>query len=454
MSEGARAKIIEEELYKRGFKPSKKLNIKLLMILSLAMSIAGVLIIYTLAQQASAPYAAIADIYGNYLMNYATVKIKGIVTGIPYFDNSTGRLNIRFEVDDGTGRMNVYAYHPVSLDLISAGKIPLPGDYVVAEVQLRVRETYTYGILQIADLLEINSTSLEPPIEVGVLTQDLAWKNVKAKGSVTSVRTVSTGILFEIDTGESDIDVLLPNLLSFYDKEKFYSVANQIAPGARVEVVGVVYLYKGSYPEILVRRIEDLKVLPPEKAVKALISELEEYEGKKVLLTASIKVLEYVSESREYTLKLEDSTGSVKAVASRDLLMNLNPFDLVANSVEATGSVKRIGGELVVQIEKLNTVKGWNGKTYEISEIDRGILGEIVAVQGEVESLSVRSTIVLFYLSDSTGKIKIFIPRSVYDRIEGVEITEGEILTLAGYVYEYRGELEIVIFSPLGVRGG
>lgn len=44
--------------------------------------------------------------------------------------------------------MDVRVYSPLADEMVEKGVIPFPGDNVTAEVQLRVRETYTYAILQ------------------------------------------------------------------------------------------------------------------------------------------------------------------------------------------------------------------------------------------------------------------------------------------------------------------
>jgi len=444
-----RVKVILEELYRRGARPRKRISMRLLTAASTAASVAGLIVILVLARGAEAPLMSISDVYGNYLMNYAVVRLQGVVDGVPYLDNSTGRLTIRFALDDGTGTMNVYAYQPVSLELLRLRRIPFPGDIVTVEVQLRVRETYTYGILQSAEQIEIESPAGEP-VRVKKLTTDMEGLLVRASGAVTSSRLVSSGILFTLSTEGGEITVLAPELLRFYDQERYEELVEALRPGALVEVEGIVYLYKGSSPEIVVRGFEDLKLKPPEKPVVAKVADLPGLVGKKVKLQVEVLVEEYVSSSREYTLVLRDETGSAAARAKREVLMEADPFALSSGPASVVGRVAE--GGLVV-VEAIEPAAAWSGRYVRVGDLGTLEEGVFVAVRGSVRDLVKRATFAIFYLDDGTGSIKVFIPVSVLQRI-GFEIEEGAELSVAGYTDVYRGELEIVVFSPLGVRGG
>lgn len=446
----SRIDVILEDLYKRGKKPARKISVRYLLILSIVTSVAGIYVVYFLAQGASAPLVSISEVYGNYLYNYATVRVKGTVDGIPYFDNSTGKLTIRFSIFDGTMSMNIYIYQPVSLEVLKQRKIPLPGDNVTAEIQLRVRETYTYGILQAAGLLQIETQAAEP-VEVTSLDATLAGKYVKASGTITGSRLVSSGLLFWVDTGEGEITVLVPNFMKFMDGAKYAQLVESIRPGVETTVTGLVYLYKGESPEIVVKEFEDITFRAPEKPTEVKIAALPGYAGKTVVVKAYLEVQEYLSDSRSYVLKLIDETGEASGIVKREIMMTLNPFNLINNNKVIILASVQEDGELNIknieapEIGKVSFVK--------VADISESIKGKIVAAKGKVTNLVERSSYTLFYLEDETGRIKIFIPASVYNEITSVKISEGTEISVAGYVDIYRSELEIVVFSPLGVKG-
>jgi len=445
----SRIDVILEDLYKKGRKPARKISVRYLLILSIITSIAGIYVVYFLAQGASAPLVSISEVYGNYLYNYATVRVKGTVDGIPYFDNSTGKLTIRFSIFDGTMSMNIYIYQPVSLEVLKQRKIPLPGDKVTAEIQLRVRETYTYGILQAAGLLQIETQTGEP-IEVTSLDTSLAGKYVKASGTITGSRLVSSGLLFWVDTGEGEITVLVPAFMKFIDGAKYAQLVESIRPGVEATVIGIVYLYRGESPEIVVKGFEDIAFRAPEKPTEVEIAALPGYAGKTVVVRAYLEVQEYLSDSRSYLLKLIDETGEVSGIVKREIMMALNPFNLINNKVMVLASVRGSGD---LNIKNIETPELGKVSFVKITDISESIKGKIVAAKGKVTNLVERSSFTLFYLEDETGRIKIFIPASVYNEVTSVKISEGAEISVAGYVDIYGGELEIVVFSPLGVKG-
>ncbi|MEO2151410.1 MAG: DNA-binding protein, partial [Thermococcus sp.] len=69
----------EKKLYYHGLKEQKKLDVSRLKYFSLLRSIRGVAILLVAAQGAQAPLVKVSDVYGNYLMNYAVVRINGTV---------------------------------------------------------------------------------------------------------------------------------------------------------------------------------------------------------------------------------------------------------------------------------------------------------------------------------------------------------------------------------------
>ncbi len=445
MSVDERVKIILEELYSRGSKPRKKIDLRVLALLSLALSIAGLAIIVALGQTASAPLAQISDVYGNFLMNYATVRLQGKVVSMPYVDNSTGRLTIRFEINDGTGSILLYIYQPVSITVLKQGKIPLPGDFVETEAQIRVRETFTYGIIQAADVLHISKIEGEP-LTVSKLSPSMAETLVKVEGILKSSRVVGSGILLYIDTGEDTVDILVPNFIQFIDPQKYADILATL-PGSVVEVKGVVYLYKGTSPEIVVRYPTDIFIKSKMEVVKATLANLEEFEGKSIEVEATIKTIDYLSETRSYKLVISDSTGEAEAIADRNIMSKLDPFKAFSGSVLVKGMVKNG----VVNVAELSPLSEWDGKTVKVSEITEDMDGQLVVVKGKVEELVVRNSFSIFYINDGSGRIKVFVPGSVFVEIKNL-VKESSAVTLAGYVDIYKGELEIVVFTPLGVK--
>ncbi len=439
-------RLLLEDLYSRGAKPRRKVDLRLLAALSLLLSVAGLVVIVSLGQAAQAPLVRISDVYGNFLMNYATVRVRGRVTAIPYVDNSTGRVTMRFPVDDGTGSMMLYIYPPLSTEALRRGMVPLPGDVVDAEVQLRIRETFTYGIIQALSAFHIERLSGEP-IPVKKLSPGMADTLVRVEGTVTDIRVVGSGILLSVDTGASRIDILIPKYMSFMDPGLYAKLA-ALQAGTGIRVTGVVYLYKGSSPEVVPRGPGDIELLGAPEAVEATVSELGGLEGRLVRVKAWIAGMEYVKETRGYRLTLRDATGSGAAEASRSVMERVDPFAAFSSQVLFEGRVE--GG--VLKVASAKPLGGWNGSTVPLGEITPAWKGRIVVVEGEVADVRVLSSVAIARLKQGGAEIKLFMPGSVYTGVKD-KLVEGATVKVAGYVDVYRGEVEVVIYTPLGVRG-
>jgi len=440
-----RLRLILEDLYTRGSKPARRVDLRLLALLSILLSVSGLVVVVTLGQAASAPLVKIGDVYGNFLMNYATVRVRGKVTSLPYVDNSTGRLLIRFPISDGTGELMLYIYSPLSAEALRRGLLPLPGDIVDAEVQLRVRESYTYGIVQALSAFRLEKISGEP-VPVKTLSPGMAETLVEVKGSVSRARVVGSGVLLEVDTGGGYVDVLVPKYISMMDPGLYAKVA-ALQPGSLVRVRGIVYLYKGSSPEVVPRGPRDVEILGAPKIVEASVAELPGHEGEQVRVVARIAGVEYLSDRRGYRLVITDSTGSGEAFADRSVMERVDPFAAFSSPVLFEGRVE--GGVLVVSSAK--PLGGWNGSTVPISSVTPGMKGRIVVVKGSVAGVKQLRTVAIATLRGEGGELKLFMPGSVYAGVKD-RLREGATVTVAGYVDVYRGQVEIVLYTPLGVR--
>ena len=445
MSAEDRLRVLLEDLYSRGAKPRRKVNLKLLAAVSVVLSVAGLAVIVALGQAAQAPLVRISDVYGNFLMNYATVRVRGKVTSIPYVDNSTGRLLIRFPVDDGTGSMLLYIYSPLSAEALRRGLIPLPGDVVDAEVQVRVRETFTYGIVQALSAFRIERVGGEP-IPVKTLKPGMAETLVVVEGEAARIREVGSGVLIDLDTGAGTVEVLVPKFISFMDRRLYGELAS-LQPGARLRVTGVVYLYKGSSPEVVPRRPGDVEVLGAPRVVEATVSQLPGLEGERVRLTVRFAGIEYVKEERGYRLLVVDSTGRAEARVSREVMERVDPFDAFSSPILVEGRVS--GGVLV--IESAKPLGRWNGSTVPLGEVTAAWKGRIVAVEGEVVSVRSLGSVAVATLRSGGAELRLFMPGSVYSGVKD-KLVEGARVKVAGYVDVYKGQVEVVVYTPLGVR--
>ncbi|EEB73572.1 DNA-binding protein [Thermococcus sp. AM4] len=432
----------EKKLYYHGLKEQKKIDVSKLKYVSLVIAVLGVALILIAAQGAQAPMAKISDVYGNYLMNYAVVRVEGNVVSVPYVSETGGKLSVTFSVNDGTGSIDIRVYSPLAEKLIEEGKVPFPGDRIEAEIQLRVRETYTYGMLQYLDGLKFISKaySSNPP-KVTTLTEKMANEYVYTEGLVTSLNNVSSGILMEVDTGSGKVTVLIPKVLLVVGK------APEVALGDQVKAAGVVYLYKGSSPEIVVRDLKDFRVMGAQQVPQVSLNELKDHVGETVSVEATLEKITY--KSGQYLVTVSDGGVSAVLYTSRDVLAEINPFQAGSGSrIKAIGLVGDNGTLKVSKFEVINPVRPELSK---IKDLSADMLGRIVVVEGNVVSTANVGSNLKLVISDGTGEIAVFIPGSVVKELD--ENVKGQLkaglgVKVAGYLDEYRGTLEVIPYTP------
>ena len=435
----------EKKLYYHGLKEQKKLDVSRLKYLSLLLSVIGVAVLLVAAQSAQAPLVKVSDVYGNYLMNYAVVRINGTVVTVPYVSQTGGKLSVTFTVDDGTGQIDVRVYSPLADEMIRKGLVPFPGDEITAEVQLRVRETYTYSMLQYLGGLEFRSRLYsEHPPRVKALDANMSNTYVAVEGIVTEFSNVSSGYLMSVDTGESEVTVLIPRVLLVFNNIS-------VKVGDTLYAPGVVYLYKGRSPEIVVRNLTQLSVTPIEEAPVVPLAEAPNYPGMVMAVEGSLAGITY--ENGRYVLTITDGQNYLDALVPRDVLANLNPFNASSDSTFKVAGRMGDDGRLVAAY--LAVVKPVKTEFRPIGALIPDMRGSIVAVKGNIEEVDRIGSNLKLVIDDGTGKMDVFIPSATLAELsnetrEGLK--EGLGVEVAGYLEEYRGKLEIVVYTGEGIR--
>jgi len=444
-----------------------KISIRTLKIASVAIATIGIIVAYLLARTTSAPLMSIIELRGNYAINYATIRIRGVVSDYPYIDNSTGRLYISFEVNDGTDTISVRVYSPTSIKLVSLGLLPFLGDEVEIEGQVRVKEDYVYMVLQDVRGLKILGT---PQFEGNVSSLSI-WDNYKylgAEGYVSGLRTVSSGYLFDIKTSGGSITVLVPYGLMYVEPELYFNFTKNIADGRRVYIRGIVYLYRGTQPEFVVKTLKDVFFLKEKGAVTELlklgdfISNIGKYKDNIVGVEARLNRIFYHSDTRSYTVEFTDPSNlnikfNMSVSSSSILYKSLNGL------YSLTGTLLNlsvyVSGSLTVDVRKISVIEYPVNSMEELKQakVDIGDIGEddrgvIYAVVGTVTSdPSIVGSSLKFKLKDNTGAIDVFIPGGKYMKNWESLIRSGAKLVVVGYVDIYRGALEIVVYDFDGV---
>ncbi len=229
---------------------------------SLAFAIFGIIFLIIFAQSIPVQYAHIKDITQTY--NYATIKIKGIVSSSPNLViYKEGSSTMYIDVDDGTGVMSVHVYSPVVERLAHAQKIPGYGDFVeiIGEVYFRGDNRY----MIVNDPMEITIHRAKP-VEMSI-SDILAMeypngKYVRVKVNITVENVKSTSSMsyvLNVTDGSGYMDVYIPSY--FYN---LYGLDGNALKGKNAQITGSIEWYgtetSGEW-EIIPSCMDDIKVI-------------------------------------------------------------------------------------------------------------------------------------------------------------------------------------------------
>jgi len=456
---------IENYLYYPEMKPRRIYNLGLLKLIAVVLIVLGLIGVYVSVRYAPVPIVKISDVENNILMNYATLYIEGYVVEPPRADVIGGKLRITIYVNDNSTPVNlaVYAYDPVATDILKQRKLPFFGDRVRLLVQLRVREDITYAYLQdVRGIWILSSPGAEGGEYVDSLKGLDEYKYVCVKGIISNPRNVSSGLLFDVSTKTGSVTVLVPNVLNYMYGDQASTVLGKLSiAGSPVDLCGLVYYYRGTSPEILVRRLEDIR-LPLETGEVStisftdLLSNTTLYEGKTIKTRALFMRVECEAFSDPCALRFaspESTNLSIQLMFPRNLMSSVvNPwtygsgttYELTLLVVNST-YIQVVGANPVDVKSPVETTS-----VAQVLSLERGtivILRNVRVTQfRETSGGSWQVTV-----SDGSSSIMVFVPSTIARQMTIAKPLSGQVISVAGYRHVYGSTDEIVVYSVDGI---
>jgi DNA/RNA endonuclease YhcR with UshA esterase domain len=158
-------------------------------------------------------------------------------------------------------------------------------------------------------------------------------------------------------------------------------------------------------------------------------------------------------------LTLDDGSGAVTLLLWQDLYESLADGENLVEGmwVRALGEVTEYLGELEIVPELPSDVTVLAAaepvvNERQLGELTPGDAGQMVRVEGVLQSLRTFSAGVKGILDDSTGTVTLLLWQDVYDALpDPALLVPGAVLRIEGEVAEYRGELEVVPWAAAGV---
>ena len=208
---------------------------RLLKVLTVLLATSSVIALVLASRATPRPLTSIAAVQPA--MNFGYVRVEGVVKAYPTFSEKDKFLS--FRVWDTTGELRITAYRAVVERLLTARRIPMPGDRVGVEGTLRIRDDEPALTLNAAEGLSIE-TPAATPVDLAALEAMALGERIRTSGQVRRVRTVGSALrVISIRDGDATADVLISSGLPV-------PVAPPaLAVGQWIEVTGAVGEYRG-----------------------------------------------------------------------------------------------------------------------------------------------------------------------------------------------------------------
>jgi len=224
-----------------GARVPKRTVFRLLKWGGLALAVCGVLAIYADATMFKAvikdpPPITLAEIKPT--MNFAVVKVEGLVTGVFYSDPTRTLI---ITLSQGEQSISVLAFRGEAERLIETRNIPAVGDNYSAIGQLRVRPDSRMMILQVAgglrflDRPEAENMSIS---EVRRNVDNLLYRRVRVEGRYIKLPRFPYNII-EDEITEENLVIYTPRIPGV---KRFDELG--ITTGQRLRVTGAVDVYR------------------------------------------------------------------------------------------------------------------------------------------------------------------------------------------------------------------
>lgn len=144
-------------------------------------------------------------------MNYAYVRVEGIITQYPIIDDQRSTVSFQLnDTDGGFSSLRVSVYGSAARDLLAAHRLPLPGQRISLEGTLRVRDEQPSLVLNAAETLQANPLPVNEIDLNGIEAVGLG-ERVSTIGQVRQIREIGEGLhLITLRGDAATTTMLLP----------------------------------------------------------------------------------------------------------------------------------------------------------------------------------------------------------------------------------------------------
>ena len=440
-----------------GARLSHRMTIHAMRLTALGLAALGLILLWWFAAHTPVPAPKISQAQAT--MNFAYVRVEGLVTRPPSFDSGADTLS--FWVADGTGELLVSSYRSTTQGLIRAEQVPGVGDRVSVEGTLRIRPDSASLTLNSAQALHIQRGQATP-MDIGQIDAGAALRAVRVRGQVRAVRSPYKGLtLITLRDPSGDIDVAVPEEIA-----QFYGPLVELHPGQSAEATGAVTLYRDT-PQITLGRSDALYALADSVPIAsaARVADLGARVGQWAVVRGA--VVQVNSFSAGVRLMLDDGTGRADVVLWRDLYAVISPtLELIEGTqVAVQGQVSLYRGAIEIEPELATDVTlvaaalptaprpTTPSEPTQLSQITPGDKRKLVAVRGKIVTAMLFSQGIKYWLDDGTGQVILLLWQEVLDQAPDLaRLAKGTQVSVTGTVDVFEGEIEVVPKSAADVQ--
>lgn len=462
------------------------------------LAVVGVAILLYATSGMPARTIQIGDIIGT--MNYAYVRVTGLVTRGPLYDAKTQQL--AFYVADETGEIRAAAFGEISQQFIASHRLPEAGDSITLEGTLRVRDDFQSLNVASPDRLTLTKPQAQARqiSEIGI---DDNLRVVTVQGDIRNIRTPYEGLtLITLGDATGELDLVISR-----DLQELYGALEPLALGDPVQVKATVTLYRDTpqltltHPHNLQRsEIEDAPVtdespaaqpparvfpnstgLPPALTLTATatagrVQTRTAFPSRtlrpswtptsppvartigsltfadkdvRVLVKGQITRASSFSQGMRYTL--DDGTGKIILLIWSDVLEKIADKNALVEGaqVQVIGRIDIFNNALEVIPERASDLHLIARSLIPtpapraIASLSTNDLDQTVIVTGSITATTDFSRGKYVTLKDSTGEIRVTVFSNVLATVHA-NLSIGASITVRARVNLYRGELELI----------
>ncbi len=192
-------------------------------------------VVWLLTAQSTKTRLVDAVALANPAMNFAYVRVSGTVVNYPIVDSASGLFSI--VVRDRTGDIRIAIVSSSLIKSPTAIELPMPGDRVSVDGNLRVREGEPTIWVHDPASIEVDH-GVSAKIQLAGLEAFAPGEKIEFEAQIRSIRETATVRIFSVRDGNASVDVVTPLKL-----EAYYGRLQSPAVGDWVSISGAVGEY-------------------------------------------------------------------------------------------------------------------------------------------------------------------------------------------------------------------